>query len=381
METRNGNYQVETELAMNILKLEMLPAAEGDALVVSYGKEDDPHYILIDGGRRSTYLHMRERILDIPLNEDGKRRIELLIVTHIDADHIEGVICLLQDDELKCEFGDVWFNDWNHLEPLEVGKKPVHLGEAQGEFLGALLHKSKLPWNKAFNKGAVVVPPEPTKLPFADFPDGLRLTIVSPTVESLIDLRKEWKKVIEAAGFRPGNREQALQQFADKAWAKLPRNVRLGDEGVTKSLDHREANGSSIAVLLEYGDARLLLSGDAHPQVLRPILDRWCAEQADKPDKVWLDAFKVPHHGSKKNLTPQLMNSIDCATYLISTSGARFHHPDVDAIKIIVNGHVGEHKPELRFNYRSDDNELWERQDDVTALYCSDANLTYEILD
>ena len=366
---------------MYILRLEMLPAAEGDALVVSYGDEEDPHYILIDGGRRSTYLHMRNRILDIPLNDDGKRRIELLIVTHIDADHIEGIICLLQDDELKCEFGDVWFNDWNHLEPLEPGEKPVHLGPEQGEFLGALLHKQDLPWNMAFNEGAVVVPPEPTKLPFVDLPDGLRLTIVSPTVESLIDLREEWETVVKAAGFRPGNREEALQQFADKAWAKLPRNVRLGDEGVTKSVDHSEANGSSIAVLLEYGEARLLLSGDAHPQVLRPILDRWRAEQPDNPERVWLDAFKVPHHGSKKNLTPQLMNCIDCDTYLISTSGARFHHPDVDAIKIIMEGHASGGKPELLFNYRSDDNGFWAQQDSVIALYCADAILTYDILD
>lgn len=364
---------------MKILELEMLPAAEGDALLLTYGEADAPHRILIDGGRRSTYRHLRERLMQIPLNDDGKRFFELLIVTHIDADHIEGVICLLQDDELNCEFGDIWFNDWNHLEPLVAGERPAHLGAAQGEFLGALLQAKGLPWNDHFNGGAVVLPPEPDPLPVRAFADGLQLTVVSPTIEALIDLREEWTEVIEAAGFRPGNRDEALQQFAEKSWADLPRH--LGDETRRSTLDHSEANGSSIAVLLDYEGVRLLLSGDAFPQVLRPSLDRWCAEQPDAPQRIALDGFKVPHHGSKKNLTPQLMGAITCPTYLISTSGARFNHPDADAIKIIIDGHDGDAKPELRFNYRSEDNDFWENQPHCKALYEDDARLLYELDD
>jgi hypothetical protein len=114
---------------------------------------------------------------------------------------------------------------------------------------------------------------------------------------------------------------------------------------------------------------------------LRPALDRWGVDQDDQPDRVWLDAFKVPHHGSKKNLTPQLMDCIKCESYLLSTSGARFRHPDVDAIKIIIDGHVGNKKPELLFNYRSRDNDFWENQVDCVAFYEDDAHLRYEILD
>jgi len=364
---------------MKMLELEMLPAAEGDALLLTYGDTDDPHRILIDGGRRSTYRHLRKRIEHISVNGEGKRFFELLIVTHVDADHIEGIICLLQDEELNCEFGDIWFNDWNHLEPLVAGETPTHLGAAQGEFLGALLQAHQLPWNVRFDEGAVVLPPDPEPLPVRDFADGLQLTIVSPTIESLIELREEWTKVIEAAGFVPGNRDEAMQQFKDKAWSKIPRH--LGDETVRKTLDHSEANGSSIAVLLDYEGIRLLLSGDAWPHVLRPSMDRWCAEQPNEPERVLLDAFKIPHHGSKKNVTPQLMERIECPTYLISTSGSRFHHPDVDAIRIIIDGHNGETEPELLFNYRSDDNDFWADQSSCDALYEDDALLAYEVPD
>lgn len=365
---------------MRELILEMLPAAEGDALLMRYGSgKEDTHHVLIDGGRRSTYPLLRERLLQIPAGTDSTRFLDLLIVTHIDADHIEGVICLLQDEELDCRFGDIWFNDWNHLEPLVAGKRPAHLGAEQGEFLGALLHKLGFPWNERFNGGAVVVPPEPDALPARTIDGGLRLTLVSPTIEALIKLRKEWTGVIEAADFVPGDRDSALQQFADKRWAKLPRH--LGNEDVRKTLDHSEANGSSIGVLAEFGGLRLLLSGDAWPHVLRPCLDRWRAEQDERPERVALTAFKMPHHGSKKNVTPQLMGVIDCPTYLISTSGARFHHPDVDAIKIIIDGHGVDSKPELLFNYKSEDNDFWESNAKCEAYYEEDAVLTFDIAD
>ncbi len=364
---------------MKQLVLEMLAAAEGDALFLTYGDPADPHYIVIDGGRRSTYGNLRERVKQIAPDDEGFRFIDLLIVTHIDADHIEGVICLLQDEEVPCKFGDIWFNDWNHLEPLVAGERPVHLGPEQGEFLGALLHKRELPWNERFKGGAVVLPPEPDELPTREFADDLRLTLVSPTIETLIDLRKKWKKAIESAGFKPGDRLNALEQFGSKRWTKLPK--KLGDEADSKSLDHSEANGSSIAVILEYGDVRLLLGGDAHPTVLRESLERWCAAQPDAPERAWLDAFKVPHHGSDKNMTAQLMEVLDCDTYLVSTSGARFKHPNVDAMKIIIAGHNGRDDPELLFNYKTRFNRFWENQANVSTGYEGDALLAFDIDD
>lgn len=359
---------------MDSITLEMLPAAEGDALLLSYGQLNALNYVLIDGGRRSTYKHLRERILALPLNVEGNRFFELLIVTHVDADHIEGIICLLQDEELKCQFGDVWFNDWVHLEPLTA----QDLGVAQGEFLGALLQKKGLTWNAAFSGEAAVLTGVEDALPIHALPGGLELTLLSPSVDTLIELRSKWTKAIEAAGFRPGNREQALEQFAEKSWANLPRNLHLGDEDRSSTLDHSEANGSSIAVIASYRGVRLLLAGDAWANVLRPALDRWRADHEQPNERIKLHGFKVPHHGSKKNMSPQLMNVIDCPAYLVSTSGSRFKHPDIEAIKIILNGHAGEGKPELLFNYKSDDNDFWARHEGCVVRYEDNAILNFQ---
>ena len=45
---------------------------------------------------------LRARIAGLPA---GERRFELLVVSHIDNDHIGGVLPMLEDEELGLEFG------------------------------------------------------------------------------------------------------------------------------------------------------------------------------------------------------------------------------------------------------------------------------------
>ena len=70
-----------------MFRIEMLPAAHGDCLWIEYGSGARVHRILIDGGPAHAYPALRERILHLPADA---RRFELLVITHIDADHIEG---------------------------------------------------------------------------------------------------------------------------------------------------------------------------------------------------------------------------------------------------------------------------------------------------
>jgi glyoxylase-like metal-dependent hydrolase (beta-lactamase superfamily II) len=129
-----------------MFKIDLMPAAQGDCVWIEYGPPDVPHRVLIDGGTAPTYDHLRARIRQLP---EDKRRFDVLIVTHVDADHIEGIIRLLQDDSLGLRFDDIWFNGWKHL-PTD------RLGPAQGEMLSVLLGRRarpgrpRLPWNRAF---------------------------------------------------------------------------------------------------------------------------------------------------------------------------------------------------------------------------------------
>lgn len=317
-------------------KIEMLPAAHGDAIWVEYGTgEGDVNRIIIDGGPHHTYGALRSRILSLP---PKARDFELLVITHVDADHIDGIIKLLQDDVLGATFKDVWFNGWKHIEGRQLGGK-------EGEFLGALLAEDKLKWNDAFNEDAILVDTDGV-LPVVTLKGGMKLTIVSPGDDQLTKLRKEWEKAVIAAGFVPGDRKKALEQLRSRKVLD-PSGMPLGDK------DDSVANGASIAFVAEYGDQSCLFTGDAHEDVLAEHLHTL----AGGPDKrVKVDAFKLPHHGSINNMSPGLLKAVDARQYLVSSSGAIFHHPNKETIELIRVHHT-RGKPRFRFNYRSDSTE------------------------
>ena len=92
-----------------------------------------PRRILIDGG--PARLIRRFASKSSPACRPSP--LELLIITHINGDHIEGVLRLLLDAEaLKCRFNRIWFNG-RSLNKVFNPAAPV--GAVQGEMLGMLI--------------------------------------------------------------------------------------------------------------------------------------------------------------------------------------------------------------------------------------------------
>ncbi len=340
-----------------VIRIDMLPAAQGDALWIEYGGPNDTHRILIDGGTAATYDSLRARVRQLP---EGKRRFELMVVTHVDADHIEGAVRLLNDPSLGMEFGDIWFNGWEQLSDM--------LGPLQGEFLSALIMEGKLPWNKCFD-GAAVVVPDVGALPTKELEGGLTLTLVSPTRAELVRLRDAWVEAVTEAGMAPGvTREaKALLEQAKKLRPE-PSDLLGGEEAMdlqsvadeASDRDHKEANSSSIVFLAEWeeggGSKTCLFAADGVPETLETTVPRLLAER--QTEKLSIDAFKLPHHGSQNNVTTKLVRMLPAKEYLFSSNGAYFEHPDKQAVaRVIVDGGK---KPRLVFNYRTQVNEIWD---------------------
>src|SRR3712207_1878807 len=95
------------------LVLEVLPAREGDALLLAWGPANDRHRMLVDVGPAPAYDDLRPRLTE--LAQEGP--LDLLVMTHIDKDHIEGAILLTNDAEVDLEIGEVWFNGSGQLVP------------------------------------------------------------------------------------------------------------------------------------------------------------------------------------------------------------------------------------------------------------------------
>ena len=105
--------------------------------------------MLIDGGAAGTYKRaLRDRLRAL---SEEERRFELLVVTHIDADHITGILDLSGDSETHFQPKDIWFNGYRHL----PDEKPETLGPVRGELLTDVLVKR--PRDNQFKKAAVVV--------------------------------------------------------------------------------------------------------------------------------------------------------------------------------------------------------------------------------
>ena len=66
--------------------------------------------------------------------------------------------------------------------------------------------------------------------------------------------------------------------------------------------------------------------------------------------------FKLSHHGSRANVTQELMRAIQAGHYVFSTNGAQFGHPNDEAVARVI---VGSKRPTLWFNYATERNQRW----------------------
>jgi hypothetical protein len=362
-------------MAEPFFRVEMLPASYGDCIWVEYGQGADVHRLLIDGGPVDTFQSIADRIDRMPA---GDRVFELIVLTHVDADHIEGLVRLFAERPLPFVVRRVWFNGWRQMQPAHG-----LLGPQEGEFLSALLVRRAAGAWKSSDQPLVVDDAGP--LPLTTLGGGMTLTLLSPTPATLKRMAKAWKAAVEKKGLRPGELEQAWKKLSEKK-KFLPQEGLLG---ITPDLDALVAtqfvkdqaapNGSSIAFLAEFSGKSALFLADAHPNVVAESLKRLCAERGTP--RLPVGAVKVSHHGSKGNTSSALLKLIDTPRWLISTNGDRYEHPDQECMARIIRI---AHPQEMYFNYRSDYTEPWladaaQQKFGYRAIVRSDHDPTLEI--
>jgi hypothetical protein len=323
------------------LEIHMLPAQFGDCLWIEYGT--DPRRtsrVLVDCGPPGTTSRLLSKIESLPQSE---RAVELFILSHIDDDHIGGAVPFLQAEMGGLRIDEVWFNGYKHLGGF--------LSAEQGEQFSTLIEARGLAWNTRTGGDAIVIR---NTLPAFELPGGMRVTLLSPTGDKLEALKARWEDELARKGMEPGAPVGDLlagdphaQSTDVEALAALP----------FKS-DAAPANGSSIAVLAEFEGKSVLLAADAHPPVLEASIRQLL--ECRGLERLPVSAFKVSHHGSHSNTSPELLSLLECSRYLLSTNGQKFDHPHRVTISRIIKG--GGPRPTLLFNYFvKDKNDVWAR--------------------
>ena len=302
---------------MTAVTVRALPAKCGDCLVVEYGSTGNrPYRILIDGGLKGSYDEGLGRYLRE--SADQPTEFDIVVVTHIDLDHIEGVIEALDQNEITTE--NIWFNGRDQLDDL-INPDAADRGHRQGDALDKLIPPGKR--NPVVGGKAIHVPQSGAVL-LDEMPGLARCTLLSPSRARLEQLLKKWPKPT-----RGDSMADLFDTFDDATDVDETDTRAAGVFGKDSSV----ANGSSIAFLLEIDDVKLLLTGDAYATDLESTIEQLLVERGE--DKLAVDLFKLSHHGSRQNMTDGLLDLIEPATILICTDGSKFEHPDADALQKI----------------------------------------------
>lgn len=360
-----------------MFKLKFLPATIGDAIWITYGPDDHPHYMLIDGGTGGTRKHIKAEINAIA---SATPTVDLVVVSHMDKDHINGIRTLLEREETDVEIAEFWYNGFHHLPVIEDHDDEM-LGAKQGEALTEVLVEQGVNWNERFDRDAVAIADE-GPLPEFTFPGGMKITLLGPTAGALADLRPVWIKEVTDAGMLPGavvpddDEEDDDDEFLGGADFLTADDVAdLADSPFPG--DGSKANGSSIAIVAEFDGKRALFAADAHADHMLDALER-----LSPGEPLDVDIFKVSHHGSKGTTNRELIEKVSTSRYVFSTNGSIFKHPDDEAVAKVLT--FGGNNPELIFNYRKATNTVWENpslQDDLayTTLYPDEGDEGIEI--
>jgi hypothetical protein len=330
------------------IRIELLPARLGDCLLVECLRDGrDPWRLLVDGGPPDTWPLLQDRLGR--LAADGQV-VDVAVVTHIDSDHIGGMVPLLRDPAARAMVGDVWFNGEPQL-PDEVRERvrSVTQGESVGAALAESAREAAVPWNAAFDGRAADVG-EAGGFVAVPVRDGPAVTLLSPTTKRLSALGRRWRETLEKAEAKPGDQRDRELDTPSPLVDLVPLSARR------TSSDGSTPNGSSIALLLEHRGASVLLAADAFASVLTQALTALARHRG--VDALDVDAVKVPHHGSRGNVSVAFVRGVPARHYLVSTNGDIFHHPDDEAVARIVTG--APRGATLWFNYRTPRTARWD---------------------
>lgn len=354
------------------MKIIFLQAENGDSTAISFcDSEGKPRNIVIDGGREVTYFNRVRR--NGPLKKlidkikDRGENIDLLILSHIDNDHIEGFLKWFeQDKNAPSIIGEVWFNSGegiaNYLnkpnnEDLNLfitDGSNVYTGVDEGIEFQKYLQKHNLNREGLVTKG----------MEWEDF--NLKINVLTPTHNQLEDLLELYHE--ETGDVR--------YTAARNDWSKNLSDIIAEEEKPTFRFkqDRSEKNGSSITSLITYKGKSFLLLADSHPKEV-------CSALKDlgysKENPVKVEFIQVAHHGSKANNNKELFELVDTQNYIISTNSSGHGHPHKCVIARIVAKNP---KAVIYSNYeRVADNLLTEKDKidypDVQVKLISDFNI------
>jgi len=335
------------------MKLLFPKAQNGDSILIKFLDENNiTRNILIDGGRTECYydetLNVEGELKSIidKLRNDGEF-IDLLILTHIDNDHVEGLLEWFKRDKIARELiKKVWFNSGKLIsEKLKITENPdlnLKIEDSNVSTTGVdegIDFEKYISENQIWERNLIL---SGQKILFYN----IEFKILSPNEEALQKLLELYQKKAPSsltAGIKDWT--TSITEFIE-------------DEKKSKfSEDRSVTNGSSISFILKYKDKELLFLGDSHPSKIIEGLKKFDYSE-DNP--IVFDLMKVSHHGSKSNTNKKLLKIAKARKYVLLTNSAKDNHPHKRTLARIISE---DENAKFHFNYEDVKNSVFNDTD------------------
>ncbi|WP_433051718.1 ComEC/Rec2 family competence protein [Dactylosporangium sp. CS-033363] len=288
----------------------------GDAIAMKFSVDATGReaVVVIDGG----FTDIGDDLVEHIKRYYGTSTVDLVISTHPDMDHLNGLTKV--------------------LEQLYVGELLIHQPRRHVFDVSDFSNLENLDNLIALAKrrGVTLTEPFTGLVRF----DG-QLRILGPTEDFYEQHLREQLAKEKAGAFSASAQATWLQRasrLAERALASLPFET-LTDDGETTP-----RNNSSVITLVTASQQRMLFTGDAGIPALGPAAAEY---ESTVGSFLWnpLSLFQAPHHGSKRNVGPTILDRIlgergapyspACAAY-VSSAKAAIKHPSpkvVNALK------------------------------------------------
>lgn len=358
-------------------KFKTFAVGSGDCITLLLKNNNKELHIMVDCG-----LYKPE-VNDYIKNE-FHNHIDYLIVTHIDNDHINGLIKMLKSKS-NLTINHIFYNcyqrtsddlqEWDEKMVENVKRVYGHLPvvvdmleqkiKAETSMTLAERILANENWKKAWRREYIT-----DEISMVDLGEDMgRIIFLSPPKEALDTLDKKyrllfWKTLYKPKKFDYVKEEtiyEALMRIMEQEDYEEPKqelvSSKVLDENAIKAYSDEKLKGmspeneASIAFVWEHEGHRILFMGDANPDhVAEKIKDVY----KDIPKPILFDAIKISHHGSAHSTSKELVSIADSERYFV-TGGANAR-PSYQALSRIIIAPLPEdlsHR-EIRYNREND---------------------------
>lgn len=308
------------------MEIKFLSVGCGDGIVIRFlGNDDRYHNIIIDGGTEKGQVYENTLKQEIKQIATRTELIDLWIISHIDDDHIGGLLKFINDKELIGQFDlkdtIFWYNDNDFDYRISVSDTSLLSKDQSRRLREYLAENSNAVYNNIFTGKEI------------DY-YGLEIIVLSPKI-------KKFTKIV--------NNDDTSILLAGKIIPDW--NKKIVDFDLTQfEEDSKKEHCYCIAILIKHNNKKVLLTSDSYPSIIE---DSLISLGYNNDNKLDLELMQLSHHGSKFNTSLNLLQKIICNKFVVSADGYnKYALPNKETIARILNHN--NHPIEVHITHKND---------------------------